>query len=67
MSTRAVDVKSICLPKETGSMTQDIVFSFLRGKGDLTSVKSKLSTPNPDTYDVIKDGDLLPGDTVSNQ
>ena len=30
----------------------------------LTPIKSKLTTPNLDHHDVIKDGDLIPGHTV---
>ena len=39
--------------------------SCLRGKGRATFVKSTTELLNPEQFDVIKYGDLLPGDTVS--
>ena len=63
ISTEGVDMESMFPPKELGSATCYVSLCplYLRGKGGLTSVKSKLSTSNPDHSDVIKDGNVLPG------
>ena len=36
-----------------------------QGKGEVTSLNSKTSHLDSEHYDVIKDGDLVPGDCVS--
>ena len=53
--------------KEPGASTCTIPFctSYLRGKGGIILIDSKSFILNPDHSDVIKEGDLMPGDTVS--
>ena len=64
----AVDVDKEPLPRhnEPGVETCYIHMctACLRGKRGLTPTLIKTSTPNPDYTDVIKNDDLLPGDTV---
>ena len=53
--------------KEPGASTCSLPLctACLRGKGGITPIGSKTSVPNPKHSDVIKEGDLMPGDTVS--
>ena len=67
MSTKGVDTESILFPKEPESVSLYVPLysSCLRVKRGLNSVKSKLSTSNPDHSDVKKYGGLLSRNTVN--
>ena len=67
MSTVGVDKEPLISPKEPGAETCTIPLctACLRGKWGLTPTYSKISSPDPDHADVIKENDLFPGDSVS--
>ena len=66
MTASEVDTKPILKPKEPGTDTCSIPLctACLRGKGKATHVGND-KMDNPDYIETIKDGDLLPGQTVS--
>ena len=67
MTTVGVDKESLLKTKEPGAGTCSIPLcaACLRGKGGLIPTYSKMSVPDPDHAEVIKDGDLVPGVCVS--
>ena len=67
MTAVGVDKEPLLPFTEPGSSTCSLPLctACLRGKGGITSIRSKASVPNPKHSDVIKEGDLMPGDTVS--
>ena len=67
MSTVGVDNEPLLRPKDPGAETCSIHLctACLREKGGTTPTYSKISTPDPDHADVIKENDLFPGDAVS--
>ena len=60
MSAVGVDKEPLLSPKEPGAETCSIPLctACLRGKGGLTPTYSKISSPDPDHADVIKEDDL---------
>ena len=67
MGASGVDTEPILCPKEADikSCTLPLCVACLKGKGKATSVPSTTESPNPSHFEVIKDGDLLPGATIS--
>ena len=67
MQTTGVDLCPIITPKHPGAATCTVPLckSCLHGKGGRTSLQSVRTTTNPEYRDVIKKGDLLPGDCIS--
>ena len=67
MTASGVDTEPVLRRKEPGISTCSLPLcsACLRGKGRATPVGSTKNLVNPDHFDVIKDGDLLPGETVS--
>ena len=63
---RCVELNPIITPKirGTSSSTLPLYRSYLNGKGGRSSLQSSIFIPNPDHTDVIKNGDLLPGDCI---
>ena len=66
MTASGVETEPILKPKEPGTNTCSIPLctACLRGKGKATHVGID-KMDNPDYIDTIKDGDILPGQTVS--
>ena len=67
MIDTGVDTDPVLCPKEPGISRYSLTLctSYLRGKGRATSVKRTTELLNPEHFDAIKDGDLLPVDIVS--
>ena len=67
MSTVGVDREPLLRPKEPTASTCSIPMytTCLRGKGGLTPTYNKISTPDPDHADVIKESDFFPRDAGS--
>jgi len=63
MTASGVDTEPVLRRKEPGISTCSLPLcsACLRGKGRATPVGSTKNLVNPDHFDVIKDGDLLPG------
>ena len=62
-----MDTEPIVCLKDPGikSCTMPLCVACLKWKGKVASVPSTTERPNPSHFEVIKDGDLLPGATVS--
>ena len=67
MSAVGIDTEPVLKPKESGVAACSVPLcpSFLRGKGGITTLNSKVSYPDSEHSDVIKDGDLIQRDCVS--
>ena len=66
MTASGVDTEPILRPKETGTNTcfPPLCTACLRGKGTSTHMNQD-NMYNPNYGDTLKDGDLLPGQTIS--
>lgn len=67
MTATGVDSEPIFHPKEAWPNTCYIPLctTYLRGKGGITLLNSKVSLPDPEHLDVLKEEDLMPGDNVN--
>ena len=67
MIVLGVDLCPIITPKHPGASTCTVPLyrAYLSGKGGHTSLQSMKNTENYEHTDVIKEGDLFPGDCVS--
>ena len=67
MVGKRADNELLLLPKNPGVSicTIRLCRSYIRGKGRRTSLQSSIGSPMVEHADVIKEGDILPGDCVS--
>ena len=65
MTVSGVETEPVLCPKELSIKTFTIPLCVACLGGKATYFPSTYETPNPDHFEVIQNGDILPGDTVS--